>query len=181
MQFDINSFFYNIISGLFFVLYWSYRVSTSDQAMLVATKQAFEKIRFDQIGDAVMSIILITLLLGIGLVLHGIWRSLKTVLIFDKNKRPKIYNDNNLLWLLGKRALPEFFSSRAALWGSLIIASSLSVIAEIIVSSNQQIFYLLGLIAILTFLYNTDRYKEEETISNMVEIINERPELFNKS
>ncbi len=159
MQFNINEFFYNIIPGSVFLLFWYIKVEEM-QNIVSSINSLFN-------NSLASGIMLFIIALSLGLIFHGIWRTVKYFLFKSCKNNTKEYYENAYLWAKNKRELPEYFSSRAAVWCGLIIG----LIISIFIVREYWLYYLV-FIVILGFMYCADNVKEKNSIKNTYLAVN---------
>ena len=152
MSFSLNEFFYNIIPGTIFLIFW---IKEND-----IVNKYFLSTRSLIGNDTIVGILLFISALSPGLLLHGIFRTIKYYYVLnDEKKNLDEYNQNAYLWAKGFRALPDYFSIRGALWCSSIIGFVVSFFAV----EKFRIYYIFFII-ILYYMYKADHPKEINTI-----------------
>lgn len=148
MIFNLSEFFYNIIPGTFFLIFWYLRFE--------ALQNLFANINSFVNNSLIFGIVLLIFALSVGLVLHGIWRTIKYFLQLGKEEiKGEEYLENSYLWAKNYRMLPEYFSSRAAVWSSFIIG----LIISLIIIQEYYLYYF-PLIVLFILMYYADHNKE---------------------
>ena len=166
-----RDFYYNIIPGSCFLIYWlSQEENVSPKIITFFSKNHYESL-------AIVAFLVIAL--SIGLIIHGIFRT-STYLYrwmqrcknhdYQKNL-DKIYMMNASLWGKDKRSLPEYFSSRAAMWGSFSIGILLTLILRI--RLEYYGWYIL-IFFLFLILYFVDRNKELKSIETTFKLLRDR-------
>lgn len=153
MNFNLNEFFYNILPGTFFLLFWI-KENTTFYNYFLSAKSIVN-------NDAVLGITLLIFAFFVGLILHGVQRTIKYYYTLkDEKKNSKFYDQNAYIWAKGYRQLPEFFSSRASVWGSSIVGLALSIF----IVGKYWLFYVVAIIIFVKML-KADSDKERKSIN----------------
>ena len=120
-------------------------------------------------NDIVTGFILLIISLFLGFVFHGIWRNLgKKFISKELELTEKEKEHNSYLSTIGKDRLIEYFSSKCATWGSIIIG----LIFSVFVVPAYSVYYLL-FIALFYQLYKVDREKANDTIKKTYKVVTE--------
>ena len=146
---------------MFFLLYW-YKANEQFQRIL-------DEYLFTSKNEFFLLIMIIATGLALGLLLHGIFRTLKFYICLIprfRNCLEKSRDENALVWIKGHRQLPEFFSSRASIWGSMVIGFLLTLLFR-----KDHSIYIIVFSIIFLVMYLADHFKEKLTISRLATII----------
>jgi len=166
MAIDIfKDFYYNLIPGCSFLIIWL----TQDK------NTAPKVINFFFVNnhfETLAIVVFILLGLALGLLLHGIFRTVNysgrfLLRRFDKayeKSCDKFYKYNAVLWAKKVRDLPEFFSSRASIWGSFAIMTVLLFILKIRLELHP--YYVFFLFFSL-LMFGIDQHKERESVKEI--------------
>jgi len=176
MSFNLNEFFYNIVPGTLFLIFWYLKIES--------IKKLFIDISNLNNNSFIFGVIALIIALALGLVLHGVWRTIKFFLISNSRvEREEEYNANAYLWAEDKRKLPEYFSARSAVWCSLIVG----LVVSLFIVEEYWLYYIV-LIFVFGFMYYADFKKEKNAIERTYSEINSykkdvrsENELFNEA
>lgn len=159
MQINLEDFFYTLYPGAFFLTYW--------YIYIPFLKNYINNVIGLSNHDLFPIIIFLIASLFLGAILHGIWRSGKYIVVKkckNETETKEFYAKNAVIWARNLRILPEFFSSRAALWGSTIVGLILSIILNV----NLKYIWLYIIIIIIFFiLCYFDNEKEKESVERI--------------
>jgi chromate transport protein ChrA len=165
MIFNLNEFFYNVIPGIIFLIFWSFE-NEKIKTFIIVVKNFLG-------NDVVFGIALLLVALTIGIVMHGMYRTIRS--FYQKyckrcdEELDKERDDNVLVHIEGKRELPEFFSSRASIWAS----GAVGTVISLTIVPKFWIYYILIFVVLMT-MYYTDNKKEKSSVKRMARLLNKR-------
>jgi hypothetical protein len=127
-------------------------------------------------SSTIFGVLLLVVAFSLGLILHGIWRSIKyNCQLSKEDKNSMAYNNKVYLVATHCDKLSEYFSARAALWGSSIVG----LVASLFVAQQYWQIYVI-LIGLFYFMYDADIKKERKIIERTCFVLDKKNNIVRK-
>ena len=177
MNLNLGEIFYNSIPGGVFIYIW-YRIFFSGSAFITNEIKNNESI-------SLTLFILLSVLAGF--IMQAIWKIIRKKCCIDKSiidelkeeykkkdiksvkklDKEKIFDIQSKIWFDNKQQLIEFFSSRAAFFGNIVVGSTLTILFFIFLSNqvaseikNKVWIPIISIVSAICFLFVYKSYKK---------------------